>query len=231
MPAAQPSLRHAPVRRTPARTAALLITLLTSLLAHALLLEQLGRTSDPVASEPLAQRLHVRLLDSRPPAAPHSLAEAAAAPPSSTRPDRPTRPLRSLHHSTARMPADGSIISPSVPPTEPSDAPSTAPPPAATDYLPSTSLDRPALPRSAPDPHWLDDVVLTGLPLRLRVCNDVSGQVTRVEALQASSDDAEAVAALQQMFRATAFVPGRRAGHDVASCADIDISIGPGTAR
>lgn len=95
-------------------------------------------------------------------------------------------------------------------------------------YLPASALDRPALPRSAPDTHLLDDVPLSGLPLQLRIYIDRSGQVTEVQLLQAHPDDAAALAALQRMFSATAYIPGRLADQDVASFVDIELQISPG---
>lgn len=95
----------------------------------------------------------------------------------------------------------------------------------AGDYLPAHQLDWPALPRSAPDTTLLDGHVLSGLPLILRLYIDAQGHVTRVEPLQLADDDRAALPALQAMFTATAYSPGRLDGRDVGSTLDLSLGV------
>lgn len=211
-----------PLLTRPARA---VLTLLLVGLAHAALLGSAGRTSDlrgirdtpsAAATERLAPApIRVRMLP-RP-----ALATVAA---------RAAAPARS--HGVASRSSNTHHTEPA-----PGQAPASLEPPEAsltsvpatpeTRYLPSAELDRAALPRSAPDTRLLDNVVLSGLPLRLRICIDAFGHVTQVLPLQAHPDDAAAVTALQEMFGSTAYVPGRLGGIDVASYIDLDISVGP----
>jgi hypothetical protein len=198
-------------------TRVVLVLLLVGV-AHAALLGSVGRASDvrdvrgargAVATVHVATApIRVRMLPL----------------PTAVVPARP-RTLASQHSNTepTALPAAASIELPEAPQTS---APATD----DTRYLPATALDRTALPRSAPDTRLLDNVVLSGLPLRLRICIDAFGHVTQVLPLQVHPDDAAAVTALQEMFSATAYVPGRLGGADVASYIDLDISVGPGTA-
>ena len=209
------------------RSARAILTLLLVGLAHAVLLGSVGRTSGartaravpdtaaavpvPVAPAPIQVRMLLR---------PAMVTVTAAATASPARPHG-----KMLHHSnTEPIPAPAALETIESPAAAPSSAAATT----DTRYRPSAELDRAALPRSAPDTRLLDDVVLSGLPLRLRICIDAFGQVTQVLTLQAHPDDAAAVTALQEMFRSTAYVPGRLGGADVASYIDLDISVGPG---
>ncbi len=97
-------------------------------------------------------------------------------------------------------------------------------------YLPAHQLDWPALPRSAPDTTLLDGQALSGLPLTLRLYIDARGRVTTVDALVLADDDRPALPALQAMFRATAYSPGRRQGRDVASYVDLALGVAQATA-
>ncbi|MEY8875497.1 MAG: hypothetical protein AB9M60_03235 [Leptothrix sp. (in: b-proteobacteria)] len=214
-----------PLLTRPARA---VLTLLLVGLAHAALLGSAGRTSDlrgaggtpsAAATERLAPApIRVRMLPLP------ALATVAATAATAAAPARPhgvaSRRSNTLHTEPAPGPAPTSLEPPEAPPT---NAPATP----ETRYLPSAELDRAALPRSAPDTRLLDNVMLSGLPLRLRICIDAFGHVTQVLPLQAHPDDAAAVTALQEMFGSTAYVPGRLGGIDVASYIDLDISVGP----
>jgi hypothetical protein len=131
--------------------------------------------------------------------------------------ERHKTPISAPNNAAAPPPSHAAIPNSAAPE---SDRPAT--------YLPASALDRPALPRSAPDTHLLDDVPLSGLPLQLRIYIDRHGQVTEVQLLQAHPDDTGALAALQRMFSATAYIPGRLGGQDVASFVDIELQISPG---
>lgn len=90
-------------------------------------------------------------------------------------------------------------------------------------YLAPSALDRPALPRSAPDESLLDGVTPSGLPIRLRLCISESGEVVQVEPVLASESDGDVVERLEAMFRATTFVAARLGTDDVASRMEIEI--------
>lgn len=107
-------------------------------------------------------------------------------------------------------------------------------------YYAATEVDRPALPRSSPDPAMLDGIAPSGLPIRLRLFISADGSVTQVDALFAAEQDAPVVERLREMFQATGFVPASRRGRDVASYKDIDVELAdaappaqaaPGTAQ
>lgn len=90
-------------------------------------------------------------------------------------------------------------------------------------YLAPSALDRPALPRSAPDESLLDGVTASGLPIRLRLCISETGDVVQVEPVLASESDSDVVERLEAMFRATTFVAARLGTDDVASRMEIEI--------
>ncbi len=94
-------------------------------------------------------------------------------------------------------------------------------------FVPSDRLDQPVLPKSAPDLQRLQGQDFSGHPIRLRICIDASGQVVAVEVLQAHPDDAEAVAQMQAMFFATAYMPGQLHGHSVPSRTDLELRMEP----
>lgn len=98
--------------------------------------------------------------------------------------------------------------------------------PAPTYYGP-LEVDKDALPYSAPDPDLLADVVVSGLPIRIRLYIDANGLVTGVDALQALADDQQALERIETMLRATRFMPARRRGADVNSYQDLEFHIGP----
>ena len=92
-------------------------------------------------------------------------------------------------------------------------------------YWPTDQLELPPLPRSAPDASGLVGVIASGSPIRLRLYVDASGIVANVDVLQANEQDADVVKRMQAMFYDTRFLPGRRAGIDVASFIDIEVSV------
>jgi len=81
-----------------------------------------------------------------------------------------------------------------------------------------------AQPRSAPDIAALQGLPFSGLPMRVRLTIDSTGRVVDVAVLR-SLDDTIVNEAVQRMFLATAFVPARRGGVDVASVEDIELSL------
>jgi len=121
--------------------------------------------------------------------------------------------------SHARVTAPAAIPAPDMPPAD------TPRPLEAVHFWLPHEVDLRALPMQAPDPTPLD-----GLPwpaeqaLRLRLSITAQGEVVDVASLDDPAPPGDLLAALQTMFRATAFMPARRQGHDVASLQDIDIA-------
>lgn len=119
---------------------------------------------------------------------------------------------------TARRPAS----SPAPVPASPTDRVS---------HWPADQLDRRPVPVSAPpDPGDDDDVLatlpLSGRPLRLRLYIDARGRVEAVEPVVVDAFDADTLLPrLQAMFLRTAYVPGLRHGHEVASVSEIEVRV------
>lgn len=94
-------------------------------------------------------------------------------------------------------------------------------------FLPPSSLDQPALPKSGPTIEALDDMPITGMVIRLRLYIDEAGVVQRVEPLTFAPDDEAAVRQLAQVFKHTTFLAGQRQGQYVRSYLDIEITPNP----
>lgn len=95
----------------------------------------------------------------------------------------------------------------------------------APKYFPTSELQIQPLPRSEPDSTRLLGIKASGLPIRLRLYVDAAGAVADIDVLSASELDTEAVDRAKAMFHATAFVPGKRNGEEVASYMDIELDL------
>lgn len=98
---------------------------------------------------------------------------------------------------------------------------------AAIEHLPTSALDVPPMPRSAPDEQYVEHVHRSGLPIQVRLYIDGSGNVTETSLLGAAPGDEEAAEQVMAMFRETAFSPGRLQGREVASFIDIELVLEP----
>lgn len=98
---------------------------------------------------------------------------------------------------------------------------------AAIEHLPTSALDVPPMPRSAPDEQHVEHVHRSGLPIQIRLFIDASGSVTETSLLGAAPGDEEAAERVMVMFRETAFSPGRLQGREVASFIDIELVLEP----
>ncbi|HET9643339.1 MAG TPA: hypothetical protein VFP68_08285 [Burkholderiaceae bacterium] len=129
------------------------------------------------------------------------------------------QPVSAKSQSDARLSPDPapSVRPPSPPPGVATDLP------AQKRFLSASDLDRPALPRSAPDTSMLEGVDFSGLPIRLRVFIDEAGRVIEARVLHAQEVDEPALAALQRMLLATRYIPARRGDAEVASFQDIEL--------
>ncbi|MEO5686392.1 MAG: hypothetical protein ABIR54_03450 [Burkholderiaceae bacterium] len=92
-------------------------------------------------------------------------------------------------------------------------------------YRSPKQLDGPLRTRSAPDLTIVSGLPWSGLPIRLRLLIDEHGTVVEVQILQ-SSEAAEVVERVRQMFLATGFTPGLEQGRPVPSYKDIEITVG-----
>lgn len=90
-------------------------------------------------------------------------------------------------------------------------------------YWPAAMVERLALPVSAPDVSRLNSATLPADSVRLRLFISARGQVEEVSVLGGA--DEEVWAPLREMFFATAFIPARRGGMDVASVQDLEVNI------
>ena len=179
------------------------------LLAHALLLQALQPPPVRATAPPAPAPWQVRLV---PPA-------RAPMPPTAARP---------AHAAAARPdPARGR---PGPPPDTPDIATATE---ARPDIATATEArpDIAARPVSAPDLGLLEqdqalaELLPSGLPMRLRLTIDASGQLDRLEALQIDDGDRALLPALQRMFAATRFLPASRGGREIASQLDIELRL------
>jgi hypothetical protein len=89
-------------------------------------------------------------------------------------------------------------------------------------FLSPADLDVAALPRSAPDITMIGGLMWSGVPMRLRLFVNATGKVVDVAVLQTADTD-DVVDKVKAMFLATAFIPGRAHGVDVASYKDIEL--------
>lgn len=106
----------------------------------------------------------------------------------------------------------------------PSTARPTAPEAGVGIYRPSTALDFPIRPRSAPDISVLAGIAWSGLPLRVRLFIDAAGTVVDVQVLQSTEQDA-LIERVRQMFLATGFTAGIENGKPVPCYKDIELTI------
>ncbi|MEN3113156.1 hypothetical protein ACFONG_15330 [Uliginosibacterium paludis] len=95
----------------------------------------------------------------------------------------------------------------------------------APDYWPANQLERAPVPVSAPDSGLLQGVELPAGSLRLELFIDRSGQVRTVRPADARENAEGIPRAITEMFLATRFLPGLRAGAEVPSRIVIEVSI------
>jgi|SRR6516225_5197344 hypothetical protein len=188
--------------------AAFLTCLAAALLAHAGLAWLLQHGTAPSASHAgaVAGGRHVAV-------------QLIAAP----RPAQPAVPRSVVAPEPAQMrpltEADAPQAEPAPPPAPQRDVGTLEP-----RFAPPAELDAVARPRSTLDIAALQGLSWSGLPIRLRLFVDVRGTVVDVVVLQANEGE-QVLRRLRQMFLATAFIPGRVAGVDVASYRDIELTL------
>jgi hypothetical protein len=106
----------------------------------------------------------------------------------------------------------------------PSNSVATKAAPTNGEFLAPEDLERVALPRSAPDTTMIAGLPWSGIPMRLRLYVNAAGTVVDVAVLQTADED-DVVEKVRQMFLATAFIPTRAHGMDVASYKDIELNV------
>lgn len=94
--------------------------------------------------------------------------------------------------------------------------------PVVRTYWPQDSLEQLAMVVSAPNVSLLEGLHLPAEQVRLRLFIDELGRVNEVRLLGEGYGDWSAV---RRMFEATAFIPARREGREVASTLDLEIDI------
>ncbi|WP_326940523.1 hypothetical protein [Actimicrobium sp. GrIS 1.19] len=109
-------------------------------------------------------------------------------------------------------------------PTPPKPVPEALPEPETGEvFFSASSMERGPSPVSEPDQSLMTERSVTGLPVRLRLYIDRFGVVVDVTAIQTSEQDQAFVDNLIGMFKATAFLPGRRDGMDMPSYLDLEL--------
>ena len=152
----------------------------------------------------------------------NALDEVASAAPKRRASADGAEPARTTRVAPADVPAAAPAAAPAEPAQEAPPSPS-----AAIEHLPTSALDVPPMPRSAPDEQYVEHVHHSGLPIQVRLYIDASGGVTEASLLGAAPGDEEAAEQVMAMFRGTAFSPGRLQGREVASFIDIELVLEP----
>lgn len=93
------------------------------------------------------------------------------------------------------------------------------------DFVPSSALDTPVVPMSAPDTSRLDGLSFSGQRILLRLFIDGTGRVQDIHTLQSAPEDAPAVEQIKAMLRDTAYIPGRLQGKQVAVQLDLELQL------
>ncbi len=91
-------------------------------------------------------------------------------------------------------------------------------------FYATSDLERKALPISNIDTEMLGDVVITGIPLRLRIYIDANGRVKKIEELAILEQDRELANKLESLLMETAFLAAKKDGLDVNSYQDIEFN-------
>jgi hypothetical protein len=94
---------------------------------------------------------------------------------------------------------------------------------AGTVYLPANKVDVKPLPKSAPDLAGMD-LPSINQKVVLRIFVGVSGLVEEVMPIPGPTADDGLLESLHNAFKATAFLPGRHRGVDVATYMDIEVT-------
>ncbi len=97
---------------------------------------------------------------------------------------------------------------------------------AGTVYLPANKVDVRPLPKSAPDLSGMD-LPSVNQKVVLRIFIGASGLVDEVTPIAEPAADDGLLESLHNAFKATAFLPGRHHGVDVATYMDIEITPNP----
>jgi hypothetical protein len=210
------------VRALPKRRAALMGLTVACVVAHAAVLGGLPRLHAAPAADSaqfaVMQLTQVSLPSPRPPA----VGVAAAPAPSDTVSAASNGQRATAPRAEAAVAAAVERV---VEPAQPALSPAVVE--AAIEHFPTSALDVPPMPRSAPDEQYVEHVHRSGLPIQVRLYIDAIGSVTETRLLGAAPGDEEAAEQVMAMFRDTAFSPGRLQGREVASFIDIELVLEP----
>ena len=94
-------------------------------------------------------------------------------------------------------------------------------------YLPTSALDRKAIPISNIDISMVHDVFISGFPIKLRLYISRSGTVVNIENIQYLDQDIELKEKLVDLLKNTTFLAAKKNGNDVDSYQDIEFSFNP----
>jgi hypothetical protein len=92
-------------------------------------------------------------------------------------------------------------------------------------FVPSSKLDTPLVPMSAPDTSQLTGLHFSGQPIRLRLLVATNGRVAEVLILQAAPEDEDAITHVKAMFMDTAYIPAQLDGKPVAAQLDLELQL------
>lgn len=194
------------------------ITLVTGLfIIHACLITLATTSRKPVAIQPSKQQsVTVHLLAEPSPlyTQPLQLLPISSEPVSKRQPEKSESALEEKHSAS------------DLKNTEPDTTTSSLTDVTGT-YLPSSLMDRRPIPVSEPDMQMVRSTLVSGQAVRLRIFVDHLGNVVEVSPLSSNPLDSDFVEDVIAMFRATAFLPGQRAGEDVGSYLDIELTTQP----
>ncbi len=184
---------------------------LACILVHAAALDQLASTRRAEVAEqaPLAA---AKVLNVRTIAMPSAEGNTVAVAPSRASSDMHVDKVVSVVHVPRRSKAPDATAPPlplaaladSVAPMLPSEQR-----PSANAHLPTHVLDVSPVPVSAPDERHVEDGHRSGLPIRVRLFIEDDGKVSDALVLDPVPGDEQAAQSVLQMFRETAFIPGR----------------------
>ena len=92
-------------------------------------------------------------------------------------------------------------------------------------FVPTSELDAPVVPMSAPDTSRLDGLGFSGFPIRLRLLIAADGHVLDVLTLQSAPEDAQSIEQIKAMLQDTAYIPGRLQGRPVRTQLDLELKL------
>jgi hypothetical protein len=91
-------------------------------------------------------------------------------------------------------------------------------------YLPTNELDIKAYPVSNIDLSMIDDILRTGMPLKMRIYINMDGYIDKIERLNVNEGDEEFANRLENLLKETRFLSARKNELSVDSYQDVEFS-------